>query len=110
MKKAMNVIFTLFLSYIALVCYNHLMMNISFFYVLGTFTTSAKTTMFWATVVSPITAFILAIMTGYFYYFFLKKGFKKARVILVVLHLLFLIYTVYDIVNLQNQGYYRTNE
>lgn len=104
MKRGLNIIFTILLTLLSLPGYYNLLLIIYLTSVPGIFTPTYEDLIMLNTVIFPIIAIILSILTGYFYNHFRKRGLKKTRLIFVIVQLALFTFAIYWIIQAFTPG------
>lgn len=94
MKTFINYMVTVLLTLMSLHTYYSFMVYIFIYHILGKLTFDYQLVMKWNGILSPIIAVILAILTGSIYNLLRIKGFKKTRIVLVIVQFVCFIYSV----------------
>lgn len=102
MKTAMNYIITALVTILSFFNYQFIVVHIGIFYVLGNFTANLPTFLKWHSILNPIIALVLALLTGVLYNRLRMKGFKKVRIVIIILITLFFAFTIYKVLEIQS--------
>lgn len=103
MKTVINYILTVLLTLISFYTYHSFLVYIAVFHILGKLTLNLPLVLKWNGILSPIIAIVLALLTGTVYNLLRIKGYKKSRIVFILIQLVCFAYSVIKVLEIYRQ-------